>query len=138
MKLITKGRILEQKIKVQRDFKQQIKRQRYQVFLHEESQHYPSRSKVIRWRNYFLIGSCICLSIVMIQTCFFYNTIWTRPRPLYWDEQEISLEQIWTSFLNMIPVIFGSISCIFLSFAIAVDRVIYRRWPNHRTMIPWI
>lgn len=130
-------RLLKTRIHTELDHKQKMKQQKYQIFLHEESQHYPSLGKVKRWRGYFLAISCICLTIITIQTCFYYNTIWTRPAPLYMDDQEITLEQIWTSFLNMIPVIFGAISCIFLSFTIAVDRVIYRRWKKEY-IIPWI
>jgi hypothetical protein len=128
--IITKGRILETQIRVKHETKKQLKKQRYQVFLHEKSQHYPPRYKIIRWRNLFLTTGIICLAVIMVQTCFFYKTIWVRPRPLYYEGQNIDLEQIWTSFCNMIPVIFGFLSTVFISFAIAFDRVLYRRWQN--------
>lgn len=130
MNIITKARILETRIRVNHENKKQIKKQKYQVFLHEESQHFPSLTKIKKWRTYFLIIGTICLAVMTIQTCMFYKTIWIKPRPLLYDDEDIDLEQIWTSFLNMIPVIFGSLFTIFLSFSLAFDYVIYKRWQN--------
>ena len=136
MKLIDKGRILETRIKVKHETKKQLKRHRYQIFLHEHP-YLPGKKKLKRWRRNFILGGMICMLIPVSQTLFFYRTIWDQPDPLMFEDQEPSMEQLWKSFLNVIPAIFGAIFLIMLTFGLAIDWVIYRRWGNSFTIMKW-
>ena len=128
---------LETKIRINREIKKEIKAQKYRSFLHEQTGYLPSRQKIQRWKKYFLLGATICLVVISVQTCFFYNTIWAPPQKLYHDTQQISLEQIWGALLNETPTIFGSLFIILGSFGMALDKATYRRWGNQYTIINW-
>ncbi len=136
MKILHNARVLETRIRVKRETNKQIKRQRYRIYLQQNSQHLPSRKKLLRWRrNLMMIGTLFIL-IPGYQILCHYQTIWKEPKPLKYD-QEPTIEQIWLSFLNMIPTIFGAIFLMLWSFAMAVDWVIYRRWGNTHTILNW-
>ncbi len=133
---LDQARRLETKIKVKYEVKKQIKKHRYKIFLHENSGYLPSRKKLYRWRNKFIIAAMICLAVPCLQTVLFYETIWIKPSVSEFDE-EFTIRQIWMGFLNEIPGIFGAIFLILLYFGFTVDWIIYRRWGNQFTIMKW-
>jgi len=134
--IIHKARILETRIKVKIENRRQIKQQQYRRFLQNPSRHLPSYKKLRRLRNMLFYMGVVCMCIPCFQTVFFYHTIWDRPEPLN-NYEEITLDQVLTAFLNVIPTVFGFLFCMFCGFSAVFDWVIYRRWGSTRSFIDW-
>lgn len=134
--ILDRARRLQARIKVKHETNKEIRRHRYQIFLQQNTGHLPSRNKLYRWRIGFIFTAVAFLIVPAVQILFFYGTIWESPDPLY-PGMDPSLQQLWDSFLNEIPDIFGAIFFILFCFGLTVDWVIYRRWGNKYTIFKW-
>jgi len=118
MDLVTKARLLEIKIRVQRENKKKIKQQAYRAFLQNPDRDLPDYQTINKWRNMLFYATATLIVIPSLTILFFYHT----PRnPLFYE-------------LLYMPHL---IAFMLLSFALSFDRVISKRWPERKTIMNW-
>lgn len=139
MSFIQKGRILQTKIRVNREIKRQIKQHRYKLFLQNPKRHLPSYRTLNKWRTRLIVSGVVCLAIISIQGVFFRQTIyWSKPPMVHkYQEEHIPIEMYIKSFLQLLPFINGFLFMVFMYLATCFDWVIYRRWGHDRSIIHW-
>ena len=111
MSFIQEARMLEIRIRVQRENKKKIKAQAYRSFLQNPDRDLPCYETIIKWRNRLLLITITLVCIPSLMILFFYHT---GRNPLFYE-------------LMYMPHL---IAMMILSFTISFDIVIKKRWPH--------